>query len=156
MKPKHLLTACCLILPLVTQAAALQCKKFKPESKEVEAEHNQKGSGNGFNNELLAAKHVCQYQGTIKDAYAAFRADKKNGLGDSKAGFPRNLPPIPSKKTIKYKESGEEIIETWLFKKIGDDILITIDIGAMYPSSESVKLIPHGSRVTIEHRFYSP
>jgi len=62
---------------LVTQAAALQCKKFEPESKEVEAERNQKGSGNGFNNELLAAKHVCQYQGTIKDAYAVFRADKK-------------------------------------------------------------------------------
>jgi len=117
MKPKYLLAACCLILPLVTQASALQCKKFEPESKEVEAERNQKGSGNGFNNELLAAKHVCQYQGTIKDAYAVFRADKKNGLGNSKTGFPRNLPPIPSKKTIRYKESGEEIIETWLFKK---------------------------------------
>ena len=117
MKPKHLLAACCLILPLVTQAATLQCKKFEPESKEVEAERNQKGSGNGFNNELLAAKHVCQYQGTIKDAYAAFRADKKNGLGDSKAGFPRNLPPIPSKKPSDTKKAGKKLLKHGYLKK---------------------------------------
>lgn len=64
--------------------------------------------------------------------------------------------PFLVKKPSDTKKAGKKLLKHGYLKKIGNDILITIDIGAMYPSSESVKLIPHGSRVTIEHRFYSP
>ena len=118
MKPKHLLAACCLIPPFVTQAAALQCKKFEPESKEVEAERNQKGSGNGFNNELLAAKHVCQYQGTIKDAYAAFRADKKKtGWVIQKQASRATCHPFLVKKPSDTKKAGKKLLKHGYLKK---------------------------------------
>jgi len=117
---KHLVLWAAL-LPLATQAAALSCKHFEYEDlaperdavlKQYENRNVEKLSAKEsaeFNQAMmLSGKTVCTFSGSLNDAFATFRMDKKFGLGRSLAKFTKTLPAKNYQKSVQSKEDTEK------------------------------------------------
>ena len=154
------------LLPLATQAAALSCKHFeyedlaperdavlkKYENRDVE-KLSAKESAEFNQAMMLSAKTVCTFSGSLNDAFATFRMDKKFGLGRSAAKFTKTLPAKNYQKSVQSKEDTEKWKITRKGKQVILDKMVEDDVGY---SASTTTFTPNGKIVHIERRFYLP
>lgn len=106
-------------------AQSLSCQVFDYERKQVQQERNRvfakyknrdieklpEKEMLEFNQaSLLSEKTICTFSGSLKQAFAALRTDKRYGLGEYSPKFPRELPTQKYDKTFKSKEFVENLV----------------------------------------------
>ena len=154
-----------LLLPLIAQAGALSCKHFEYES--LDEERNavlKKYENRDFEKlsdkerdkvnqtNMLNSKTVCTVSGSLNEAFAIWRKDKKWGLGDSSAKFTQTLPAKNYKKKLNFKA----YTATWEIKRKGNQVVLEEAYEGEGYIGTTTTFTPNGNTVRIESRTYSP
>lgn len=154
-----------LLLPLIAQAGALSCKHFEYES--LDEERNavlKKYENRDFEKlsdkerdevnqtNMLNSKTVCTVSGSLNEAFAIWRKDKKWGVGSSSAKFTQTLPAKNYKKKLNFKD----YTVTWEITRKGKQVVLEESYEDEGYSATTTTFTPNGNTVQIERRFYSP
>lgn len=122
---KKLWFAALLFASPMVFAQSLSCQIFDFQSKQVQQERNtilakyehrnidtlSEQEAQEWNRaSLLSEKMVCTFSGSLKQAFAVFRADKRYGLGQYSPKFPRELPRKKYNQMFDYKKITQDLM----------------------------------------------
>lgn len=122
---KKLWFAALLFASPMVFAQSLSCQIFDFQSKQVQQERNtilakyehrnidtlSEQEAQEWNRaSLLSEKMVCTFSGSLKQAFAVFRADKHYGLGQYSPKFPRELPRKKYNQMFDYKKITQDLM----------------------------------------------